>query len=128
MPNVSLEPAKKSISLEDLVAEVEKGILIYGNGSWSIDQQRYNFQFGGQTFWEIKKGKVGAMLRDVAYQSRTTDFWNSCDGLGGQATYEVNGASNDGKGEPTQTNAVSHGCPVARFRQVNVLNTAAKKA
>ena len=128
MPNVSLEPAKKSISLEHLVAEVEKGILIYGDGSWSIDQQRYNFQFGGQTFWEIKKGKVGAMLRDVAYQSRTTDFWNSCDGLGGQATYEVNGASNDGKGEPTQANAVSHGCPVARFRQVNVLNTAAKQA
>ena len=126
MPNVSLEPAPKSISLEDLVSEVEKGILIYGNGSGSIDQQRYNFQFGGQTFWEIKKGKVGAMLRDVAYQSRTTDFWNSCDGLGGQATYEVNGAANDGKGEPTQANAVSHGCPVARFRQVNVLNTAAK--
>ena len=126
MPNVSLEPASNSISLEDLVAEVEKGILIYGNGSWSIDQQRYNFQFGGQTFWEIKKGKVGSMLRDVAYQSRTTDFWNSCDGLGGQTTYEVNGAANDGKGEPTQTNAVSHGCPVARFRQVNVLNTAAK--
>ena len=127
MPNVSLEPAKKSISLEHLVADVEKGILIYGDGSWSIDQQRYNFQFGGQTFWEIKKGKVGAMLRDVAYQSRTTDFWNSCDGLGGQATYEVNGAANDGKGEPTQANAVSHGCPVARFRKVNVLNTAAKK-
>jgi len=126
MPNVSLEPAKTSISLEELVGEVEKGILIYGDGSWSIDQQRYNFQFGGQTFWEINKGKVGAMLRDVAYQSRTTDFWNSCDGLGGQATYEVNGAANDGKGEPTQANAVSHGCPVARFRQVNVLNTAAK--
>ena len=126
MPNVSLEPAPKSISLEDLVSEVEKGILICGNGSWSIDQQRYNFQFGGQTFWEIKEGKIGAMLRDVAYQSRTTDFWNSCDGLGGQATYEVNGAANDGKGEPTQTNAVSHGCPVARFRQVNVLNTAVK--
>jgi TldD protein len=128
MPNVSLEPAPKSISLEDLAAEVDKGILIYGDGSWSIDQQRYNFQFGGQTFWEIKKGKIGSMLRDVAYQSRTTDFWNSCDGLGGQATYEINGAANDGKGEPTQTNAVSHGCPVARFRQVNVLNTAAKKA
>src|SRR6266487_20367 len=127
MPNVSLEPAKKSISLEELVADVEKGILIYGDGSWSIDQQRYNFQFGGQTFWEIKKGKVGAMLRDVAYQSRTPDFWNSCDGLGGQATYELNGAANDGKGEPTQANAVSHGCPVARFRRVNVLNTAVKE-
>ena len=128
MPNVSLEPAKEDVSLENLVAGVDNGILIYGNGSWSIDQQRYNFQFGGQTFWEIKQGKVGQMLRDVAYQSRTTDFWNACDGLGGPATYELNGAANDGKGEPTQANAVSHGCPVARFRQINVLNTAAKRA
>jgi len=128
MPNVSLEPAPVEASLDDLVSGVDDGILIYGNGSWSIDQQRYNFQFGGQTFWEIKKGKVGAMLRDVAYQSRTTDFWNSCDGLGGKATYEVNGAANDGKGEPGQVNAVSHGCPPARFRKVNVLNTGAKRA
>ena len=123
MPNVSLEPAPVDARLDDLVGGVEDGILIYGNGSWSIDQQRYNFQFGGQTFWEIKKGKVGAMLRDVAYQSRTTDFWNSCDGLGGKSTYEVNGAFNDGKGQPSQSNTVSHGCPVARFRKVNVLNT-----
>ena len=128
MPNVSLEPAKESTTLDDLVAGVDNGILIYGNGSWSIDQQRYNFQFGGQTFWEIKQGKVGGMLRDVAYQSRTTDFWNACDGLGGPATYEINGAANDGKGEPGQANAVSHGCPVARFRQINVLNTAARSA
>ncbi len=128
MPNVSLEPAKEEVSLEDLMRSVDNGILIYGNGSWSIDQQRYNFQFGGQTFWEIKNGKLGEMLRDVAYQSRTTDFWNSCDGLGGPATYELHGAANDGKGEPTQANAVSHGCPITRFRQINVLNTAAKKA
>lgn len=125
MPNVSLQPAQDNRSLNDLVAGVEKGILIYGNGSYSIDQQRYNFQFGGQTFWEIKNGKVGDMVRDVAYQSRTTDFWNSCDALGGRATYELGGSFNDGKGEPGQSNAVSHGCPVARFRQVNVLNTAA---
>jgi TldD protein len=128
MPNVSLEPAPVNARLDDLLADVNDGILIYGNGSWSIDQQRYNFQFGGQTFWEIKKGKVGGMLRDVAYQSRTTDFWNLCDGLGGKATYEVNGAANDGKGEPGQANAVSHGCPVARFRKTNVLNTGAGAA
>ncbi len=128
MPNVSLEPAKEGVSLEQLVADVDDGIVIYGNGSWSIDQQRYNFQFGGQTFREIKKGKVGAMLRDVAYQSRTPDFWNACDGLGGQKTYQLGGAMNDGKGEPMQSNAVSHGCPVARFRQINVLNTGNKKA
>jgi TldD protein len=128
MPNVSLEPAADNVTLEELVSGVDDGILIYGNGSWSIDQQRYNFQFGGQTFWEIKKGKLAGMLRDVAYQSRTTDFWGACDGLGGQKTYELNGAANDGKGEPQQVNAVSHGCPVARFRQINVLNTAARKA
>jgi TldD protein len=123
MPNVSLEPAKENVSLEDLLGGVDNGILFYGNGSWSIDHQRYNFQFGGQTFWEIKNGKLGEMLRDVAYQSRTPEFWHACDGLGGAATYELNGAANDGKGEPTQANAVSHGCPVARFRQINVLNT-----
>jgi TldD protein len=128
MPNVSLEPGRELVSLEDLASQVDNGIVIYGNGSWSIDHQRYNFQFGGQTFWEIKNGKVGDMLRDVAYQSKTTDFWGSCDGLGGPPTYELNGAANDGKGEPSQANAVSHGCPVARFRQVNVLNTASAKA
>lgn len=125
MPNVSLEPAKENVSQDDLIGGVEKGIMIYGRGSYSIDQQRYNFQFGGQTFWEIKNGKIAGMLRDVAYQSRTTDFWGSCDGLGGQSTYLIPGSFNDGKGEPGQSNAVSHGCPVARFRQVNVLNTAA---
>lgn len=124
MPNVSLEPAKEEVTQDQLVSGVENGILIYGRGSYSIDQQRYNFQFGGQTFWEIKNGKVGGMLRDVAYQSRTTDFWGACDALGGRATYEIPGSFNDGKGEPGQSNAVSHGCPTARFRQINVLNTA----
>jgi TldD protein len=126
MPNVSLQPGADNTSQDDLISGVENGILIFGDGSFSIDQQRYNFQFGGQTFWEIKDGKVGGMLRDVAYQSRTTDFWNSCDGLGGKATYLLGGSFNDGKGEPTQSNAVSHGCPIARFRKVNVLNTAGR--
>jgi len=124
MPNVSLQPGSDNTSLDDLIAGVEKGILIYGDGSYSIDQQRYNFQFGGQVFWEIKNGKRGEMLRDVAYQSRTTDFWNSLDALGGEAGYELGGSFSDGKGEPGQSNAVSHGCPPARFRQTNVLNTA----
>src|SRR6185369_9899301 len=121
MPNVSLEPAEKDVSPDDLLGDIKKGVMIYGRGSWSIDQQRYSFQFGGQTFWEIKDGKRDGMLRDVAYQSRTTDFWNACDGLGGQSTYKLDGAVNDGKGEPTQANAVSHGCPIARFRDINVL-------
>src|SRR5688572_18674426 len=124
MPNVSLQSGSGNTSMDDLIEGFEKGILIYGDGSYSIDQQRYNFQFGGQVFWEIKNGKRGDMLRDVAYQSRTTDFWNSCDGLGGRTTYELGGSFNDGKGEPGQSNAVSHGCPVARFRGVNILNTA----
>jgi TldD protein len=124
MPNVSLQPAASNTTMDELIGDVQQGVLIYGDGSYSIDQQRYNFQFGGQVFWEIKNGKVGRMLRDVAYQSRTTDFWNSCDGLGGQLTYELGGSFTDGKGEPGQSNAVSHGCPVARFRKVNVLNTA----
>lgn len=126
MPNVSLEPGKEKVSLDELMADVKNGILIYGSGSFSIDHQRFNFQFGGQTFWEIKNGRKGAMLRDVAYQSRTPDFWGACDALGGEATYELNGALNDGKGEPMQSNAVSHGCAVARFRRINVLNTGAR--
>jgi TldD protein len=126
MPNVSLEPGSGNTSLDELVGGIDRGILIMGDGSFSIDQQRYNFQFGGQTFWEIQKGKVAGMLRDVAYQSRTTDFWGACDGLGGAATYQLGGAFNDGKGEPTQLNAVSHGCPAARFRGINVLNTGVK--
>lgn len=125
MPNVSLEPAKEDVSADDLIGDVKNGIMIFGRGSYSIDQQRYNFQFGGQTFWEIKNGKITGMLRDVAYQSRTTDFWGACDGLGGQSTYLIPGSFNDGKGQPGQSNAVSHGCPVARFRNINVLNTAA---
>lgn len=126
MPNVSLEASKQNVVPDDLLADIKTGILIYGDGSFSIDHQRFNFQFGGQTFWEIKDGKKASMLRDVAYQSRTPDFWCACDGLGGEATYELGGALGDGKGEPVQSNAVSHGCPVARFRQINVLNTASR--
>jgi TldD protein len=125
MPNLSLAPSKKDISTDELIADVKEGIMIHGRGSYSIDQQRYNFQFGGQTFWEIKNGKVVGMLKDVAYQSRTTDFWNACDGLGGKSTYQLPGTFNDGKGQPGQSNAVSHGCPTARFRNINVLNTSA---
>jgi TldD protein len=126
MPNVSLEAGADRRSLEELASGVKKGIVIYGDGSFSIDQQRYNFQFGGQTFWAVEDGRITGMLRDVAYQARTPDFWASLDGLGGPETYELGGSFGDGKGEPGQANAVSHGCPVARFRRVNVLNTAAR--
>jgi TldD protein len=105
---------------------VKDGIYIIGNGSWSIDQQRYNFQFGGQLFYEIKNGKLGQMLRDVAYQGNTVDFWNACDGICGQEEYLLGGAFNCGKGQPQQVAPVSHGAVPARFRQINVLNTERK--
>lgn len=124
MPNVSLEPAPTEVTLDDLFSEIKRGLFVEGRGVSSIDQQRYNFQFGGAVIREIRDGKLGAMVKDAAYQSRTPDFWASCDGLGGPATYRLWGTSADGKGEPGQTNAVSHGCPPARFRQVTVLNTA----
>lgn len=122
MPNVSLQPGTEGYTTEDLISATEDGILISGRGSWSIDQQRYNFQFGGQFFWEIKKGRLTRPLRDVAYQSNTVEFWSSCDMLGGAGTYRLGGSFQDGKGEPSQSNAVSHGCPPARFT-VNILNT-----
>ncbi len=128
MPNVSLAPGAKERSLKDIVAATDDGVLISGNGSFSIDHQRYNFQFGGQAFWEIKKGKITRMLRDVAYQANTLAFWHSLDLLGGPSSWQLGGAMNDGKGEPSQSNAVSHGCPPARFKKVNILNTSARRA
>jgi TldD protein len=124
MPNVSLMPNTQDLTEENVISATRRGIYIEGDGSFSIDQQRYNFQFGGQVFWEIRDGKRVRMLRDVAYQARTPDFWKSLAVLGGRNTYKLGAALNDGKGQPTQANAVSHGCPVALFRNVNVLRTA----
>jgi TldD protein len=123
MPNVSLAPSSKNAKLEDIIAATDDGILITGRGSWSIDHQRFNFQFGGQAFWEVKRGKRTRMLRDVAYQANTIEFWNACDAIGGVKSWQLGGSLYDGKGEPGQVNAVSHGCPPARFKQVNILNT-----
>jgi TldD protein len=123
MPNVSLLPGEAEVSWKDLLSATDDGIAIVGNGSFSIDQQRYNAQFGGQVFYEIKKGRVTGMLKDVAYQLRTPEFWNSMDLIGGHATYELHGALNDGKGQPVQSNAAGHGTVPARFRQQNVINT-----
>lgn len=123
MPNVSLQPGKKKLSLADLIADTEDGIYIKGDGSWSIDMQRYNFQFTGQEFWEIKNGKIAGMLRDVAYQGNTVDFWNSCDAVCDESEYKLGGSFFCGKGEPGQVSPVSHGSSPARFRKVNILNT-----
>ena len=126
MPNVSLQPGKQKKSVQELISGVKKGIYIIGDGSFSIDQQRYNFQFGGQLFYEIKDGKIGEMLKDVAYQSNTQEFWNSCSDICGAEDYRLGGAFGDGKGQPTQSNSVSHGSSTARFNGVNVINTARK--
>jgi TldD protein len=123
MPNVWLEPAKTAVTLADLVSGVDDGVLIDGRGSYSIDHQRFNFQFGGDAFWEIKGGKVGSQIADVAYQSRTPDFWSACDGIGREELWQNVGLNADGKGEPGQINAMSHGCSPSRFRQMNVLRT-----
>jgi len=123
MPNVSLLPAERDVSLDEIVAATDRGIIIKNRGSWSIDHQRYNFQFSGQVFHEVRGGKIVGMLKDVAYQSNTPQFWNSMDMIGGKSSYWLGGSFGDGKGEPGQSNSVSHGCVPARFKQVNVINT-----
>ena len=123
MPNISLLPGDRDVDLDDIIAATDRGIVIRHTGSWSIDHQRYNFQFSGQVFHEVRNGKVVRMLRDVAYQSNTPIFWNSMDMIGGKSSYWLGGAFNDGKGEPSQINSVSHGCVPARFRNVTILNT-----
>ena len=126
MPNISLQPGKEKKSIDDLIKGVEKGIYIIGDGSFSIDQQRYNFQFGGQLYYEIKNGKIAGMLKDVAYQSNTQEFWNSCAGIADESDYRLGGSFFDGKGQPMQSSSVSHGSSTARFNGVNVINTARK--
>ena len=126
MPNVSLLPGEKDIGWNDLIAATDRGIAIEGDGSFSIDQQRYNAQFGGQVFHEIRGGKIVGKLKDVAYQMRTPDFWNSMDMIGGKKSYEMGATFFDGKGQPGQVNAVSHGCVPSRFRNINVINTGRK--
>ncbi len=126
MPNVSLQPGKAKLSVDEMIKDVEKGIYIIGNGSFSIDQQRYNFQFGGQLYYEIKDGKIVGMLNDVAYQANTQEFWNSCAAVCDESDYRLGGSFNDGKGQPSQSSAVSHGSSTTRFNGVNVINTARK--
>ena len=126
MPNISLLPGKQKKSIDDLIKNVEKGIYIIGDGSFSIDQQRYNFQFGGQLYYEIKEGKIVGMLKDVAYQANTQEFWNACSDMCDERDYRLGGSFFDGKGQPTQSSAVSHGCATTRFNGVNVINTARK--
>jgi TldD protein len=124
MANVSLAPGAKPLAVAEMIKGVENGIYIVGDGSFSIDQQRYNAQFGGQLFYEIKNGKITEMIEDVAYQMRTPDFWNACVGVCDQRDFRYGGSFFDGKGQPAQISAVSHGSSTARFNGINVINTA----
>jgi TldD protein len=123
MPNVSLQPVPDGPSTQELIGGVEDGIYIVGDKSWSIDMQRYNFQFTGQRFYKISHGRLAGQLRDAAYQAVTTDFWNAMEAVGGPQTYVLGGAFNCGKGQPLQVAPVSHGCPAALFRGIRILNT-----
>ena len=123
MANVSLQPAEDGPSTEDLIGRVERGLYIVGDKSWSIDMQRFNFQFTGQRFYKIADGELVGQVRDVAYQATTTDFWNSLEAVGGPETWRLGGAFNCGKAQPGQVAAVSHGCPTSLFRGVRILNT-----
>jgi len=124
MANVSLAPGKNKLSVADMIKDVENGIYIIGDGSFSIDQQRYNAQFGGQLFYEIKNGQITRQIEDVAYQIRTPEFWNACAAVCDESDYRLGGSFFDGKGQPGQVSAVSHGSSTARFNGINVINTA----
>ncbi len=126
MANVSLQPVADGPSTAELIAGVERGLFVEGDKSWSIDMQRYNFQFTGQRFWRIEGGRLVGQVRDAAYQATTTDFWGSMDAVGGPQSYLLCGAFNCGKAQPSQVAPVSHGAPAARFRSVSVLNARAE--
>lgn len=116
MPNVNLEPGERT--LDEILADVERGILMDTNLSWSIDDRRTNFQFGCEIAWEIERGKRGRILRNPTYAGRTLDLWRSCDAVGSE--WSVWGVPNCGKGQPSQTARVGHGTAPARFRDVEV--------
>jgi TldD protein len=116
--NVCLLPG--DCSLADLIADTKDGVYLMTNKSWSIDQQRLNFQFGTEIAWEIKNGKLGAMLKNPNYQGVTPVFWSSCDAICDENEWRLWGVTNCGKGQPVQTAEMSHGAAPARFRKVNV--------
>lgn len=123
MPNIHLLPGNKPLSLDDLISSTDDGIYIIGDSSYSIDHQRYNFQFSGQVFYEIRHGKIAGMLKDVAYQANTQEFWNACDAICDERFFELGGTYYCGKNQPGQSSSVSHGAAPTRFRSVNILNT-----
>ncbi len=124
MANVSLAPGKAPLNVDDMIKDVENGIWIHGRGSYSIDQQRYNAQFGGQLYYQIKDGRIAGMVEDAAYQIRTPEFWNACTAICDQRDFRLGGSFFDGKGQPAQVSAVSHGSSTTRFNGINIINTA----
>ena len=129
MANVSIRPDPAvDRSTADLIGGVEDGIYVVGDRSWSIDMQRYNFQFTGQRFYRIRHGELAGQVRDVAYQATTTEFWGSLEAVGGPSTWLLGGAFNCGKAQPGQVAPVSHGVPSALLRGISVLNTTAEGA
>jgi TldD protein len=118
MTNLHLDPGEGSF--EDLLAGVDDGVYLETNKSWSIDDKRLNFQFGTQIAWEIKKGKLGRMLRDATYTGITPQFWGSLDAVAGPEAWHMQGLTNCGKGQPGQIAHVSHGASPARFRNVQI--------
>lgn len=118
MVNLSLEPGRDPLTLDELIADTKHGILMDTNRSWSIDQQRVNFQFGCELAWEIRDGKRVRLLRDPTYQSLTTDFWGSCDAICDSREWQPWGLYNCGKGQPMQVAQMTHGSSPARFRQI----------
>lgn len=126
MPNVSLQPGKTPMVPADIIKNIEKGLYMFGRNSYSIDQQRYNFQFSSQLCYEIKNGKVLGLVKNAAYQANTQEFWNSCTAICDKSDYRLGGSFFDGKGQPSQVSAVSHGCATTRFNGVSVINTARK--
>jgi TldD protein len=123
MANVSLQPAEDGPSTEELISRVEHGLYVVGDRSWSIDMQRFNFQFTAQRFYKISHGELTGQIRDVAYQATTTDFWGAMEAVGGPQTWQLGGAANCGKAQPGQVAPVSHGCPTSLFRDIRILNT-----
>jgi TldD protein len=119
-PNFYLEPGRDELTPEDVISEVDKGIYIEGRGSFSIDQRRINFQFGGDMFWEISNGKRIQPLKKVIYRSKTRDFWSSCDAIADKRFFRSMGLLTCGKGEPMQSARMTHGASTSRFRNIEV--------
>lgn len=118
MTNINLEPG--TWKLEDLIADTDDGILMSTNRSWSIDDKRYNFQFGTEAGWEIKNGKRGRLLKNCTYTGITPQFWNACDAVCDASDWEIWGTPNCGKGQPSQSMRTAQGASSARFRDVSV--------